>query len=982
MTRSTPLVPALNAGEFNPALWARLDFRKYPYALETAENVILMAEGAVSRRGGTRYIAGTKDSSVKGRLKKFQFSTTQAYILEFGEQAIRFYRHQGQITVADTDAAITNGAFDSNINDWDDRSTGGAGNQISHDSTNNRLTLETSGTAADDIGWAEQDVTVGAGNQNNEHVIKFRVAGDPGDKIEFQVGTSSTNAEVIGPVEKPVGYHCVAFTPGATTFYVQFRNLGSNADKDVYIDDVSLIDNAAVEIATPWAEADLPTVEGPQSADKLYLFHKSHPTYRLERRGHTTWSLVEVAWQDGPWLEMNGTATTLTPSATSGVAVTVTASSVTGINDGEGFQTTDIGRLIRIDNPASGIDWGWGVIVARGSTTSVTVHVKRDFGQNTADTRWRLGAWSGTTGYPKAASFYEQRLFAAGTTDQPQTLWASQTADFEVMSPDSENSGAWDGTVEDDDALDYTISADDVNAIEWLSAGADDLAIGTAGGEWVPSSQGAVLTPSDISVRRQTTRPSAAIQPARVDNFVLFVQRALRKVREFGYAFETDSYQAPDMTRLARHVSYGRLGDIVYAEEPNSVLYAVRSDGQLLSMTYRREEDVVGWSRHIIGGNFDSAIPRVWQVDASAGTFTDETTNANSAADADWALFPSAEAAGDYAAIGHTEPFSKIVFDYANGTAGVGGAVTWEYWDGSSWTALSGVTDNTSGFTASEADGLSVTWTLPDKWESRVLSAGKKLYYVRARITTVYTTNPVLDQGFVSGDAVVESVAVIPGADGSGQTLSSEDRDEVWVIVLRTVNGATERYVEMFERDYETGDDQEGAVYADSMITYDGAPATTFTGLDHLEGETVKIWADGYVAPDKTVSSGQITLDTVASKAQIGLGYYHVIKPLKGSPGTSAGTPLGKPQQIFNITFSLLNCATLVFGPDEDNLSSHDFREVGDATDAAVPLFTGEQTYEYDGDWEADPRLVIKSDDPAPFTLLAWAPEVDVRELR
>lgn len=837
MPRVHDFQPSFNAGELSPRLAARTDFVKYRAGLETCTNLIPLSEGGVMRRAGSRYVAELKSSAVKGRLKRFEFSTTQAYILELGANAMRFYRHQGQITVADTDAAISNGSFTSGITGWDDRSTGGAGNAIAHDATNGRLTLQTNGTAADDIGWAEQDVTISAGYTAVEHVLKFRVIGAPSDRIELRIGTSSTGSEVIADQLYEVGYHCVAFTPGATTFYVQFRNRGSFRDKDVQIDDVSIIDNAAVELQTPYAEADLPTVEGPQSADVLYLFHADHPTYKLERYGHTSWSLVEVAWQDGPWLDENTTATTLTFGAATGLGVTVTASATEGINDGDGFKSTDVGRLIRLTDGT--VNWGWAVIVSRTSSTVVVADVRRTVTVTTGETKWRLGAWSGTTGYPQTGAFFEQRLFAAATDDNPQTFWASQTADFENMAPDSPNSsGVWNETVEDDDALDYTISADNVNAIRWLSAGEDTLAIGTVGGEWVPSSTGAVLTPSDIVVRRQTTHGSAQVQPVRVDNVALFVQRAKRKLREFGFAFEIDGYQAIDLTRLAAHITEGGIVEMAFAEEPDSIVWAVRSDGVLLSMTFRREEDVVGWAKHVIGGSFGS------------------------------------------------------------------------------------------------------------------------------------------------GSAVVESVAVIPGADGAGQVQDSTSRDEVWLIVKRTIDGATKRYVEFLERDFDTGQDQEDAYYADSLITYDGASATTITGLDHLEGETVKVWADGAIQAEKTVASGQITLDSAASVVQIGLGYTHRGKTLKIEAGNPAGTAVGKTKRIYGITFVLLNSHTLSFGPDVSNLTDADFRVVSDPMDAAAPLFTGEKFREFPGNWVTDARIVFESDEPAPFTLLALAPEIVVNALK
>ena len=973
MARLHDLQSSFNGGEVSPRLAARVDFDKYRSLLDTCENLIPLSEGGVMRRSGTRYTAEVKSSSVKSRLKLFRFSTTQAYPLELAANAMRFYRNQGQITVANTDAAVTNGTFPTNITGWTNRSTGGG--SIAHNATLLAMNLVPGGATAADIGWAEQSITTT--NTNQEHVIKFRVRGDPGDKIEFQVGTAASGAQTLAAVEKEVGYHCVAFTPTTSPFYIQFRNLGTNANKTISIDDVSFIDNAALEIDTAWEEADLYELEGPQSADILYLFHKTTPTHKLLRYGHTTWSLVEVPWQDGPYLDLNTTSTTMTPGATSGVAVTVTASSITGINDNTGFQTTDIGRLVRIDNPAAAVAWGWGIIVARTSTTVVTVHVKKAFAATTADTRWKLGSWSATTGYPQIGTFFEERLYAANTTKEPQAFWASQTGDFENQKPDNDAD-----TVEADDAFSRTLSADSVDAIYWMSAGEDRMMIGTVGAEWVPTADGTVLDALDCTVKRQTTHGSAKIAPVRVDNAVLFVQRAKRKIREFAFSFESNGFRSPDMTRLAQHITRGGIAEMAYAEEPESIVWIVRNDGQLLSMTYRRDENVVGMARHIIGGKLYGSITKVWQSDDSAGTFTEETTDANSSANADWTVFPSSEATGDYVAIGYTEPFTEVIFDYANGTAGVGGAVTLEYWDGDGWAALSGVTDNTTGFTVAAADDLSVTWTKPTDWAKRKISSGAPLYYIRARITTVYTTNPVLDQGFIPGIAQVESVVVVPGADGSGQTQSSEDRDEVWMIVKRTINGATRRYVEFFERFFETGHDQEDAYYVDSMITYDSSAATALTGFSHLEGETLGIWADGGIHPDKTVSSGQITLDTAKSTVHAGLRYKHKLKTLKISSGNPAGTTIGKKKRIYGVTFVLLNSHTLKYGPAADNLKEIDFRVVTDAMDSPVPLFTGEQFVEFPGNWTSDARIVIESDDPAPFTLLALAPEIVLNPLK
>jgi hypothetical protein len=361
-----------------------------------------------------------------------------------------------------------------------------------------------------------------------------------------------------------------------------------------------------------------------------------------------------------------------------------------------------------------------------------------------------------------------------------------------------------------------------------------NLVLGTTGGEWVTSSNGPVLTPTDIDVNRNTKHGSALVQPIGIGYVTLFLQRAGRKIQEFSFSFEVDSFRAFDMTRLAAHISFSGIKEMAYQQEPDSLIWAVRNDGQLLCMTYRRDEDVVGWSRHIIGGSF-------------------------------------------------------------------GG-----------------------------------------------------------------------------GDAVVESVAVIPGADGTGQVQDSEDRDEVWLVVKRTIDGATKRYIEVMERDYENGHDQEDAYYLDSLITYDGAPASLISGMSHLEGETVGIWADGAIQSDKVVTNGAIEIDTAASVIQIGLRYRHRLKTLKLDAGAVTGTAIGKVKRVKSVTMVLHNSHTVSFGPSFDNLKSMDFRQVGDP--AIVPLFTGEAYKEFDGDWERDARICVESDDPAPFMLLAIAFEMKTNE--
>ena len=363
----------------------------------------------------------------------------------------------------------------------------------------------------------------------------------------------------------------------------------------------------AYEIMTPYGVVDLAGLKWAQSADVLYLTHPNFAPRKLARSGHTNWTLSEIAFQDGPYLDENVGAITLTPAAASGSNITLTASA-------DLFAATDVGRLVRIKHASV---WGWAKIIAFTSATQVKIDIKGNFGGTGAVPSWRLGAWSATSGWPSTITFHEERLFLANSKQQPQTLWASVSGAYESFAP----TGA-DGIVKDDHGLNFTIADDRVNAIRWMSAG-KTLALGTTGGEFnlTASSLNEALTPSNVTVRRETTNGSADIRPERVGAAVLYVQRAGRKLYEMAYNFENDAFNSPELTLLARHLTQAGIKEIAYQAEPWSILWVVCQDGALLGLTYMRGQDVVGWHRHIIAG----ADAKVLSVAVIPGNGQDET---------------------------------------------------------------------------------------------------------------------------------------------------------------------------------------------------------------------------------------------------------------------------------------------------------------------------------------------------------------------
>ncbi len=222
----------------------------------------------------------------------------------------------------------------------------------------------------------------------------------------------------------------------------------------------------------------------------------------------------------------------------------------------------------------------------------------------TGHTAWTLSTpsftanpFTGANKYPSCVEFFEQRLFFANSNDDPQKIWGSKSAEYENMT-----TGAG-----DDDAVEYTIAASKVNAIRWLQA-KDVLLFGTIGAEWRlgATSASEPITPTNVLCRRQSTYGSALVKPVTVGQAILFLQRARRKVRELVYSFEQDTYLAPDMNLLADHMTKSGIVDMAYQQEPDSILWSVLSNGYLVGMTYQRDQEVVGWHRHITNGKVES----------------------------------------------------------------------------------------------------------------------------------------------------------------------------------------------------------------------------------------------------------------------------------------------------------------------------------------------------------------------------------------
>ncbi len=294
MTRSTVLQNQFTRGELSPRLKGRVDLEQYYQGAETQVNFLSLPHGGVTGRPGSRYVAEVGDPARPARLVGFVFSTSDAYVLEFGGNSMRVFRNRGQVVSADTDASIANGTFESGIAGWTDRSTGSA--SIGHDAANRRLTLN---GAASSAAAAEQSVAIGAPYRSAAHVLRFDVAGaTEAGAVLLRIGSTPGGTDIVDDASFGNGHHCHEFDPGGSaTVHVQFRN-ASTASHGV--GGVSLIDNGAVEIRTPYG-GDAAGLRYVQDADTMFLAHPSHKPMELTRSAHASWSLTSYTPADDPF---------------------------------------------------------------------------------------------------------------------------------------------------------------------------------------------------------------------------------------------------------------------------------------------------------------------------------------------------------------------------------------------------------------------------------------------------------------------------------------------------------------------------------------------------------------------------------------------------------------------------------------------------------------------------------------------------------
>ncbi|MEG3024377.1 MAG: hypothetical protein RR888_09940, partial [Akkermansia sp.] len=215
------------------------------------------------------------------------------------------------------------------------------------------------------------------------------------------------------------------------------------------------------------------------------------------------------------------------------------------------------------------------------------------FGFNLSTRDWSLGAFSFRSGYPCSIAFHQDRIWFAGTDSQPQTVWASRVGDYGNF--DVERDGA-------DSSLRFTIASSGQNKICWIDA-LRGIAVGTTDAEWTLSGKDGVIDADSSFFGRQSSVGSCVdVEALTIENGLVYVQRNGKRLRQYAYSLEADGYIAEDLTIFADHVLSPGVVELAYQRSPESVLWAVLSDGSCATMTYNMLQQIKAWGHVDVSG--------------------------------------------------------------------------------------------------------------------------------------------------------------------------------------------------------------------------------------------------------------------------------------------------------------------------------------------------------------------------------------------
>lgn len=560
---SALIQPSFAAGELSPSLLSRVDLAKYHIGAALLRNFYVDYRGGASNRAGTLFVGRCRYGNRATRNIPFQFSILQTYMLEFGDLYMRVIKAGAYVlepSVAITGATIANPAV---------------------------ITAVAHGFANGD--WVYISGILGPTRLNGQ---TFQVAGVTANTFSLQ--------NLDGAAYSSVGMP--AYVSGGTVARV-------------------------FTLTTPYAAADLALLKFTQSDDTMTLTHPSYAARDLTRTAHYIWTLTVITFgstiaaptglvvvasdantpatgysyittaidtisQDESLASSSVSTTNADSFYTKTMSVNVSWAAVTGAQEYRVYRAPYADKQPTV--PALAV---YGYIGRTNGLSMKDVNITADYSRTPPTHK---DPFAGTN-YPGCVCYFQQRKTFASSSSLPETIWMSQVGSFKNM--DVSN------PVKASDAITATLASYQVNAIKALVPMPSGLVVLTAGGAWLINggSTGAPVTPSTFTANPQAYNGCSDVPPIVTNYDILYVQAKGSTVRDLAYNFYANVYTGNDMSVLSSHLFTGyQILEWAFAEEPHKLIWAVRDDGQLLSFTFLKEQDVYAWTHHDTFGQFKS----------------------------------------------------------------------------------------------------------------------------------------------------------------------------------------------------------------------------------------------------------------------------------------------------------------------------------------------------------------------------------------
>ncbi len=923
MPKASTIQGNFSAGELSPLLYGRTDSPKYKQGLDTCTNYIPTLQGPLKRRPGTKYLNNVKDSTKQPVLIPFNFSATQAYMLEFGDQYIRFYANNGQVVTSGTTYKMSAYAYNINayplgFNVYASRSSqtvkdGEFSPTFTTVSNGSILEIQSPYTYSDLplLKWAQNNDTIYLTHPSyplyklqrfgNQYWDLTKVLLQDGPYLAYNSYSSfGDNTNVVMSITTGItlGNPMAGFTwdtgPSLTVSAV-----ASSSGL------IKITTSASHSYATG-QKVYVSGVGGTTEANNNNAFGVS---------GSTDYWVITVTSPTA--FTLNGS--TFVHSYTSGGTVQPAVFDYTGQSDlmrNAGF-TTSLGNRY------------WGIIIQVNSASEVVASCitgQNSPGSSATATTWQVGVYGQANGYPSCVCFHQNRLALAGAPGAPQEVDLSYSGQFEVfaISPATTSPTsippATALTPNDSSAISEILASNDSNTLRWLKSTAQGLLAGSYSAEWVmaPSSQSDALTSSNFNASQTSFFGTSTYDAVQMGNSTLFIQRASRKVRELNYFFQLGTFRCTDLTELSEHITNPSITKLAVQKETQPLLWAIRSDGALVSMIYDRNDVAVqaGWTKHFLGGQSDAAGTPPLVLSMGIIPSPDLTF------DQLWFVVKRWINGASVLTIEYmTKIFDEIALQEDAFQLDCGGTYD-------NHITISGITNASTAVVTATAHGL---------------SNGNQI-----KITGVVGLN--------------QSTADIDG----NVTISNLVNEKTFVVAGATTN--------TFQLNDFNGNPISSVSTSFSVYISGGQVrklVTTISGLTWLENETVSVLADGGIHPNVTVSnSGSITLQYPAAKVQIGYPFVSQGKLLRAEAGAADGTSIGKTRRTTRAAIMLNRSGDLSVGTSFTKLIPVSFEYADQQlADNAVPLFSGIAREGLESAYDFESQICFQQSSALPGTI-------------